>query len=426
MVNANETSPHRERALLAGISLPRSRWDAEDSLEELRRLAETAGVEVVASYIQKLDRPTAPFYFGRGKVEETRAICAAQAIDAMIVDDDLTPVQQRNLEDGTGVKVIDRTELILDIFAQRAVSREGKIQVELAQLSYRLPRLTGKGISLSRLGGGVGTRGPGETKLEVDRRRIRSRIATLKGKIKEISVGRSQQRKGREGVRVLALVGYTNAGKSTLLNALAKTDVSAEDKLFTTLDPIARRIKLPDNRDAVLVDTVGFIRKLPHHLVEAFKATLEEVTEADALLHVIDVSHPIHLQQSQSVAETLQSIGAGDKTTVLVLNKIDKLDTASVERIERDYPEGVAISALSGRGLDRLLETIASLSKNQAKTVELSIPYEEGEMVAMAYDKGHVLAQEHRPEGTYLKAEIDKKYLKMFEKYMPGNREGAR
>ena len=421
MINSEGTLTENERALLVGLDLPRSGWDEEDSLSELRQLAQTAGVEVIDSFIQKLDRPTAPFYFGRGKVDEFRAACSAQEIDVVIVDDDLSPVQQRNLEDEVEAKVIDRTELILDIFAQRAASGEGKLQVELAQLAYRLPRLSGKGVSLSRLGAGIATRGPGETKLETDRQRIRKRISNLKEKMKTVSTVRRQQRKGRENVKVIALVGYTNAGKSTLLNALATSEASAEDKLFTTLDPKARRIKLPDNRDAILVDTVGFIHKLPHHLVEAFKATLEEVTEADILLHVIDASHPNHTQQSQDAAETLGNIGAGEKLTIQVLNKIDQVESASMERIVRDYPEGVGISALKGKGLEDLLERITSLSKEGIKTVELSIPYEEGEIVAMAYDKGNVLAKEHRSEGTYLKAEIDKRYLKMFEKYVSHN-----
>lgn len=408
----------RERAFLAGLALQRSSWDEEDSLDELRRLAETAGVEVVASAIQKLDRPTTPLYFGSGKVGEFKAVCAAEEIDVIIVDDDLTPVQQRNLEEGTEAKVIDRTELILDIFAQRAASREGKLQVELAQLGYRLPRLTGAGTSLSRLGAGIGTRGPGETKLETDRQRIRKRISTLKGKMKSISTVRSQQRKGREDVKVIALVGYTNAGKSTLLNTLSQAEASAEDKLFSTLDPTARRMKLPKGRDAVLVDTVGFIRKLPHHLVEAFKATLEEASESDLLLHVIDLSHPNHLQQSQSARETLQSIGAGDKPMVAVLNKIDRVDPVGLERMGRDYPDGVAISALGGEGLEKLLEKISSLLKDDIQTVELSIPYNEGGVVAMVHDKGFVLFEEHRPEGTYLKAEIDKRYIKIFEDYV--------
>lgn len=357
--------PRREVAVLVGLRRPQqSRWDAEDSLEELAQLAISAGATPAFRVLQERFLPNPRTLIGPGKAEEVRAICE-EGVDLVIFNDDLTGSQQRNLEGVLGRKVVDRTGLILDIFAQRARSKEGKLQVELAQLHYLLPRLTGRGVELSQLGGGIGTRGPGETQLEVDRRRIRRRIVKIEEDLEKVRRHRALLRRGRQKQALLtaAFVGYTNAGKSSLLNALAHAALPVADKFFATLDPIVRKVIVPGGRVILLSDTVGFIRKLPHQLVAAFKATLEEIRASDLLLHVIDISHPDWQNQAQAVTAVLEELGAGAKPLINVYNKIDKLP----------YPEGVAFlarrpgsvvtSARTGTGLADLKHTIAESLK---------------------------------------------------------------
>lgn len=349
-----------EKAVLAGLILKNtSAWQAEETMAELEELAKTAGARVLHVALQKRDTPDTSLYMGKGKVEELRLLAEESQADVVIVDAELTPTQGRNLEEALGCKVVDRTALILDIFATRARSREGKLQVELAQLNYLLPRLAGKGTAMSRLGGGIGTRGPGETKLEMDRRRIRRRITNLNKEIEKIKKHRMVQRQSRKKNRVptVALVGYTNAGKSTLFNAITRADTFTEDKLFATLDPLLRRARLPAGQEIILADTVGFIRKLPHFLVASFRATLEEVREADLLLNVIDVNHPAMEEQLTSVLTVLDDIHGKEPYELLaVFNKADILgDETSRARLKRDYPDSVLISALKGTGIQELM-----------------------------------------------------------------------
>jgi len=351
--------PHRgatqeERVLLIGVN---------GHLDELAELVRSAGGRVVGSVVQRLDRPVAATYIGQGKVQEARTLAWELEADLVVVDDELTPAQARNLEKLVEIPVIDRTQLILDIFAQRARTKEGKLQVELAQLTYQLTRLAGRGTAMSRLGGGIGTRGPGETQLETDRRRIRRRIAGIRRELEEVRRTRALQREGRRrtGLPVIALVGYTNAGKSTLMNALTRAGVLAENRLFATLDPTVRRVTLVPGKDALLTDTVGFLRKLPHQLVAAFRATLEEVQEADILLHVVDASQPDVHEQMEAVAAVLDELGALDKPMVTAYNKLDIVaDRAQVESWAQSTPNAMAISAKTGLGLDRLRELLAA------------------------------------------------------------------
>lgn len=357
--------PRREVAVLVGLRRPQqSRWDAEDSLEELAQLAISAGAEPAFRVLQERFLPNPRTLIGPGKAEEVRAICE-EGVDLVILDDDLTGSQQRNLEGVLGRKVIDRTGLILDIFAQRARSKEGKLQVELAQLKYVLPRLTGHGVELSQLGGGIGTRGPGETQLEVDRRRIRRRIVKIEEELEKVRRHRALLRRGRQKQALLtaALVGYTNAGKSSLLNALAHAALPVADKLFVTLDPTVRKVIVPGGRVILLSDTVGFIRKLPHQLVAAFKATLEEVRASDLLLHVIDISHPDWQNQAQAVTAVLEELGAGAKPLINVYNKIDKLPSPEGVAFLARRPGSVVTSARTGTGLADLKRTIAETLK---------------------------------------------------------------
>lgn len=379
--------------------------DDAESLEELASLAETAGATVITRVLQNRQRPDPATFIGSGKAEELALVCQAMEIDIAIVDDELTGAQQRNLENVLGVKVVDRTALILDIFAQRAQTAEGKLQVELAQMKYRLPRLTGMGASLSRLGGGIGTRGPGETRLEVDRRRIRKRIDDLTAQLKEIKRQRDMRRARRDKQEqiTVALVGYTNAGKSTLLNALSGADVLVEDKLFATLDPVMRSVNLPENRSCLLVDTVGFIRKLPHQLVEAFHSTLEEALYADLLVVVSDVSNPQYKQQRDTVFRVLNELGAGDKPVLEALNKADKARIGD----EIEPADAILISAKDGRGLDRLQMEISRRIAAMRHRVELLIPYDKGNVLSLIHSKGQVLAQEYTSEGTKLDCLVD-------------------
>lgn len=389
-----------------------SSWDTTDSLTELASLASTAGAEVIGQLIQKLHKPDPATYVGKGKANQVAEECQQKGITLVIVDDELAPSQQRNLEDLVHCDVIDRTALILDIFAQHARTREGQLQVELAQYEYRLPRLAGSREHLSRLGGGsrgasggvggaIGARGPGETKLEIDRRRIRARIAELKHEIEEVRAHRSRQRSLRQAqaLPVVAIVGYTNAGKSTLFNTLTESDVRAEDKLFATLDPTTRHMILPSHQEILLTDTVGFIQKLPTTLIAAFRATLEEVNEADILLEVVDVTHDNAFEQSETVNEVLRELGAADKPRVTALNKIDKLaDVAQVDTTL--YPNAVPVSALSGQGFPPLLEVIGHVVAATMDDIRVTIPFERGDLVELFHRRGRVRQEEHASTGT--------------------------
>ncbi|MBQ6122531.1 MAG: GTPase HflX [Clostridia bacterium] len=379
--------------------------DSEESLDELASLAETAGAMVITRVIQNRQKPDSATYIGSGKAEELALVCQAMEIDLAILDDELTGAQQKNLENILGVRVIDRTALILDIFAQRAQSAEGKLQVELAQMKYRLPRLQGMGTVLSRLGGGIGTRGPGETRLEVDRRRIRRRIDDLEGQLKEIKKQRDLRRARREktGQTTVALVGYTNAGKSTLLNALSGADVLVEDKLFATLDPVMRQVELPENRRCLVVDTVGFIRKLPHQLVQAFRSTLEEALYADLLVVVSDLSSPNYAQQRATVFEVLNDLGAGDKPILEALNKADRVNVTGMI----EPADAILISAKEGRGLDALKTEISRRIAAMRHRAELLIPYDKGGVLSLIHSKGQVLSEEYTDTGTKVVALLD-------------------
>ena len=398
MIGASaSTQEEKERAYLVGL-------DSERSLEELARLADTAGAIVVGTMLQKKTRPDTATYIGSGKAGELSLDCQAKEADIVIFDDELTGVQTRNLEDVLrGVKVLDRTTLILDIFAQRAQSREGRLQVELAQMAYQLPRLMGHGVSMSRLGGGIGTRGPGETRLEMDRRRIRRRMSDLRHEIKELEEQRSLRRARREKNRVpvVALVGYTNAGKSTLLNALSDANVLAEDKLFATLDPVVRTVKLPNGGEFLLVDTVGFISKLPHALVDAFRSTLEEALLADILLIVSDGASDEMLHQHDVVLEVLASLGAADKPKIDVINKVDLLESLP------QWPGAMPISAKTGEGIDALLDEIKRQIRGVQRKLRVSIPYAQGALTSMLHSSGAVLCEEYTDTGVVIEAMAD-------------------
>jgi GTPase len=405
---ANEVRPvelrklRLERVMLVGLAVDGSVAAAERSVDELRRLAETAGAEVLDVMVQRRPRPDASTFIGKGKARELAAAVKELGADTVVMDDELSPGQLRHLEELVDAKVIDRTALILDIFAQHATSREGKSQVELAQLNYLLPRLRGWGESLTRLGAGIGTRGPGETKMEVDRRRIRRRITKLRRDLVDLARTRDVKRRGREraGVPAVALVGYTNAGKSTLLNRLSGAGVLVEDKLFSTLDPTTRRLDLPGGRAATFTDTVGFIAKLPHDLVEAFKSTLEEVARADLVVHLVDAAQPDPDGQVAAVRAVLDEVGAAEVPEVLALNKVDLLDEVSRARLARQLPGATMISAATGEGIDGLLATIATRLPRPPVDLEVLLPYDRGDLVDRAHREGAVLATEHVAEGT--------------------------
>lgn len=401
-----------EKAILVSADI--GEYDPDVSMDELSELAETAGAEEIARVIQKRDAYDAATVIGEGKLDEIKELCRSLGATLLIFDCELTASQIRNIEDETEVRVIDRTMLILDIFAGRAVSREGKLQVELAQLKYRLPRLMGIGSSLSRLGGGIGTRGPGETQLETDRRHIRRRIEKLSEELKELTErrGYSRERRKKDNVQVGAIVGYTNAGKSTLLNLLTGADVLAEDKLFATLDPTARAIELPDGRSLLLVDTVGLIRRLPHHLVEAFKSTLEEAACADIIIHVCDVSDSEFAEKADVTLKTLAELGAAEIPVVTVLNKCDKID----ENIKTD-DKTVKISALKNEGIDSLLQAIARNLPQTSKRMKLLLPYDKGGLLADIRVNGKVFSEEYTENGILADALVDIKLIKQMSDF---------
>ncbi|HXX39315.1 MAG TPA: GTPase HflX [bacterium] len=409
----------RERAVLVGLA-ERSGGDGAEAVQELARLAETAGAVVTDVIVQRRARPDPATWVGAGKVEEIRARARIAGAATVIFDHELSPAQQRNLEKALETKVLDRTALVLDIFAQRAHTHEGRLQVELAQMTYLLPRLAGRGVLLSRLGGGIGTRGPGETKLEVDRRRIRTRITDLREEIGALGRHRHQQRQSRRdaAMPVVAIVGYTNAGKSTLLNTLTNAGVYTADKLFATLDPTTRRVLLPNRQPILLVDTVGFIQKLPHDLVAAFRATLEEVTEADVLVHVIDASHPRWMDQRVAVEQVLRELGADGRPTVIALNKADLLVSEALRDVVAEVPAGVPISALRGVGLRNLLRAIARQLPDRLTRVRLLVPHAEGGAIAAVYEGGRVVRREDRAEGVALDAEIPSAMARRLRRYL--------
>ncbi len=385
----------RERALVVVVTFkrPGSSWSPEDLTGEMKELIKTSGGEVIDTVSCRLDEPTAPTYITSGKVEEIKTLCVTLKIDCVIFSCDLKGSQQRNLEDEFGVKTIDRTQLILDIFARHATSSEGKMQVELAQLEYLMPRLVGKGIELSRLGGGIGTMGPGETKLEVDRRRIGDRIAKLKKSLKEVTLSRQTKRKKRQNdqIPLVSLVGYTNAGKSTLLNTLTQAGTKTHDGLFTTLDSLSRHAVLPHKRKVVFSDTVGFMHDLPHRLIESFKATLEEVQQADLLLHVIDISHPNYKNFYESVESVLEELKVLEKPTITVLNKIDNLpDRAWLESTAMQFPNAVCISGLKGENIDELLARVAEMVSGGMAEIDVKIPIDRMDLVNLAHKEGEV------------------------------------
>ena len=431
-------------------------WGVEDSLSELGTLARTAGAAVVGTLLQRLPHPDVATYVGKGRAQELSEIVQQQEIELAIFDDELTPTQQRNLEKLLATRVVDRTALILDIFAQHARTREGRLQVELAQLEYRLPRLTGRGSEFSRqaggsrsaggsgagrvggvggggggAGGAIGVRGPGETKLEIDRRRIRSRIAELKEDIEDVRAQRTlhRQQRSAHAIPVVAVVGYTNAGKSTLFNALTEAGVLAEDKLFATLDPITRHVVLSNpqkgsstrgysnNQEILLTDTVGFIQKLPTKLIAAFRATLEEVIDADILLEVVDVSHVNAIEQSETVNDILNELEAQEKPRVTALNKVDLLDDVS-EVDTSLYPNAVAVSALQKVGLDALSEKISEVLADFMGDIEVLIPFERGDLVELFYRRGSVRQETHEAEGTRITGRIPRSLRGYYAPYL--------
>jgi GTP-binding protein HflX len=407
-----KTTPRkqRERALLIGLEQDGvSKWDLRDSMEELRELASSAGAEVVDTVTQKLPKPTAPFYIGKGKAEALKDSVQNQQVTSVIFNDELSPAQGRNLENLLSRKVLDRTQLILDIFAQRARSREGRLQIELAQLQYLLPRLTRMWSHLSRQSGGIGTRGPGETQLEVDRRRVQERIARLERELEAVRKHRSVQRQGRKRHQwpVAAVVGYTNAGKSTLLNLMTGADVLAVDKLFATLDPTTRSFTLPNNQRVLLTDTVGFLRKLPHTLIESFKATLEEVSEADLLIHVVDLSQPRVDEHMHAVDNVVTELGAFGKQTLIVFNKVDILENRDLAEIyRRRFAGSVAISARTGQGIDQFVEALQSALGAWRLRSSFRVPLSESNLIAEVHRVGHVLDLQYDGDHAVITAHV--------------------
>ena len=442
LIETRKTRP--ERVFLVGVEL-KSRsgtgvppatngqdaraTNTRDSLAELGELAATAGGEVLGDGLQKTESLNPATFIGKGKAAEFADFCQRQDVDTVIFDDDLSPAQSRNLEKIFNCKILDRTSLILDIFAQRARTREGKLQIELAQLQHLLPRLTKYWGHLSRQKGGIGMRGDGETQLETDRRRVLDRIARISRELEVVRQQRSTQRNGRQRNNwpLASIVGYTNAGKSTLLNALTGADVLVKDILFATLDPTTRRLRLPTNQNVLLTDTVGFIRKLPHGLVEAFKATLEEVVQADLLLHVVDISHPQAEDQIAAVNAVLAEIGAGEKTTLMVFNKMDRLNNpdgagaggaGALNRLQERHPHAVAISATTGEGVASLLAEIGTQLRPKREFLELRVPHEQAAVIARLHQVGQVISRSYRGPAARFKARIPPQHHDEFAPYI--------
>ncbi len=418
----HETEKEIEKVILCGVHTGRINTlddTTEESMQELRELARTAQAEIVGEMIQNKEHPEASTYFGEGKMEELRIAAETLGATLLIFDDELTGSQIRNIENYTHIRTIDRSTLILDIFAQRAISKEGKIQVELAQLKYSLPRLSGMGTELSRLGGGIGTRGPGETKLESDRRHIHRRINSLEAELREIQSHRDLQRSRREkdNVVVAALVGYTNAGKSTILNYFTDSCVLAENMLFATLDPTMRKLDLPDGRNAVIVDTVGFIRKLPHHLIEAFKSTLDEAVLADVLIHVIDSSNPEMHTQMRVVDELIQNLGCRAQRIIAVFNKCDVAPPLS-PRPEGNYTDFISVSAKSGEGMDELVELLHDALPGKKKEIQVLIPYSDSKTAAILHDGEVILEESYEAEGTKIRILADEALYAKLRNYI--------
>ena len=435
LIETRNTRP--ERVFLVGAEFKsRKGADTRDSLAELGELAATAGGEVVGDGRQKLDAPAPATFIGKGKAEEFAAFCRRNDVDTVIFDDELSPAQSRTLEKIFNCKILDRTSLILDIFAQRARTREGKLQIELAQLQHLLPRLTRFWGHLSRQAGGIGMRGgEGETQLETDRRRVQDRIARISRELELVRRQRGIQRSARQRNNwpLASIVGYTNAGKSTLLNALTGAGVLVKDILFATLDPTTRRLRLPTNQNVLLTDTVGFIRKLPHGLVEAFKATLEEVVQADLLLHVVDISHSQAEEQIQAVNAVLAEIGAGGKPTIMVFNKMDQLNgradgtgTAGVlNRLQEKHPQAVAISAATGEGIETLLAEIGTQLRPKREFLELRVPHEQAAVIARLHAVGQIISRSYRGPAARFKARIPPHHHDEFAPYIVRDRQAA-
>ncbi|HID52787.1 MAG TPA: GTPase HflX [Anaerolineae bacterium] len=429
----HETIEPRERAFLVGAELKRGRplLPVEDSLKELALLADTAGIDVVGQTYQRFDRPDKATYIGSGKVEEVKILVEETGADVVVFDDELSPRHQRELEEAFGeeVKVLDRTALILDIFAQHARTREGKLQVELAQLEYRVPRLTRMWTHLARQAGGraggqsggVGLRGPGETQLESDRREINRRIKRIKRDLEQVRSHRERHRAKRRQteLRVVAIVGYTNAGKSTLLNKISQADVLSADMLFATLDPTTRKVELSGGQEVLFTDTVGFIQKLPHDIVAAFRATLEEIIEADMILHVVDVSHPNALAQLDAVEDSLAELEVDHLPQVIALNKIDLLPEGvdPQANLELQHP-AVAVSAVTGEGIEELLGAIEAAMGRYLHSVEVLLPYDRGDLISMLHERGQVDSEEHRGDGVKIFGRLPKRLVPYFAPYL--------
>ncbi|MFT2018829.1 GTPase HflX [Streptomyces sp. 796.1] len=415
-----------ERVVLVGVWTSGTVADAENSLAELAALAETAGALVLDGVIQRRPKPDPATYIGSGKAQELRDIVLESGADTVVCDGELSPGQLIHLEDVVKVKVVDRTALILDIFAQHAKSREGKAQVALAQMQYMLPRLRGWGQSLSRQmggggGGGMATRGPGETKIETDRRRIREKMAKMRREIAEMKTGRDIKRQERKRHKVpsVAIAGYTNAGKSSLLNRLTGAGVLVENALFATLDPTVRRAETPSGRLYTLADTVGFVRHLPHHLVEAFRSTMEEVGDSDLILHVVDGSHPVPEEQLAAVREVIRDVGAVDVPEVVVINKADAADPLVLQRLLRVEPHAIAVSARTGQGIEELLALIDVELPRPSVEIEVLVPYTRGDLVSRTHADGEVLSEEHTSEGTLIKARVHEELAAELQPYVP-------
>lgn len=408
-----------ERVILVGVWTEGSVKDAENSMEELAALAETAGSKVLDALIQRRDKPDPATFIGSGKVSELKAIVKSTGADTVVCDGELSPSQLRNLEDKVKVKVVDRTALILDIFAQHAKSKEGKAQVELAQMSYMLPRLRGWGDSLSRQAGGIGGRGPGETKIEVDRRRIRDKMSKLRREIGDMKVARDtkRQERKRNSIPSVAIAGYTNAGKSSLLNRLTNAGVLVQNALFATLDPTVRRSETSDGRTYTLTDTVGFVKHLPHDLIDAFKSTLEEVSGADVIVHVVDGSHGDPLGQIKAVRGVIADIGGAKIPEIVALNKADIADPQVIAQVLIQEPDAYLISVHSGVGIEKLIRAIESSLPRPRIEIRTVLPYDRGDLVSQIHEHGEILSQEYLPEGTSLHAMVDGSLAHALEKY---------